>query len=53
MSMQSVVTPAFTFTPPKRNTLTENPRNRGRADIRKTLPALAHPKKHIGPEAGR
>jgi len=47
MSMQGVVSPAFTFTPPKRNTLTHIPGDEGWPIIGKTLAALADPKGHI------
>ncbi|MBV9458198.1 MAG: cytochrome P450 [Bradyrhizobium sp.] len=51
MSMQSVVSPAFTFTPPKRNTLTHIPGNEGWPIIGNTLAALADPKGHIEKQA--
>jgi cytochrome P450 len=47
MSMQSVVSPAFTFTPPKRNTLTHIPGDEGWPIIGKTFAVLADPKGHI------
>ncbi len=53
MSMQSVVSPAFTFTPPKRNTLTHIPGNEGWPIIGNTLAALADPKGHIEKQAAR
>ena len=53
MSMQSVVSPAFTFTPPKRNTLTHIPGDEGWPIIGNTLAALADPKGHIEKQAER
>src|ERR1700736_756978 len=47
MSMQSVVSPAYTFTPPKRNSLTHIPGDEGWPIIGKTLDALADPKGHV------
>jgi cytochrome P450 len=44
MSMQNVVSPAFSFTPPKRNSLTHIPGNEGWPLIGNTLKALADPK---------
>ena len=44
MSMQSVASPAFTFTPPKRNSLTHIPGDEGWPLIGKTLDVLADPK---------
>jgi cytochrome P450 len=53
MSMQSVATPAFSFTPPKRNTLTHIPGNEGWPIIGKTLQVLADPKGFIEKNAAR
>jgi cytochrome P450 len=53
MSMQSVVSPAFSFTPPKRNTLTHIPGNEGWPIIGKTLQVLADPKGFIEKNAAR
>jgi cytochrome P450 len=47
MSMQSVASPAFSFTPPKRNSLTHIPGDEGWPIIGKTLQVLADPKGHI------
>lgn len=47
MSMQSVVSPAYSFTPPKRNSLTHIPGDEGWPLIGKTLHALADPKGHV------
>ncbi len=44
MSMQSVASPAFTFTPPKRNSLTHIPGDEGWPIIGRTLQVLADPK---------
>src|SRR3977135_4440021 len=44
MSMQSVASPAYTFTPPKRNSLTHIPGDEGWPIIGKTLDVLANPK---------
>ena len=44
MSMQSVAAPAYTFTPPRRNSLTHIPGNEGWPLIGKTLEVLADPK---------
>jgi len=41
MSMQSVASPAITFTPPKRNALTHIPGDEGWPLIGKTLEVLA------------
>jgi cytochrome P450 len=51
--MQSVATPAFSFTPPKRNTLTHIPGNEGWPIIGKTLQVLADPKGFIEKNAAR
>ncbi len=53
MSMQSVATPAFSFTPPKRNSLTHIPGNEGWPVIGKTLQVLADPKGFIEKNAAR
>jgi cytochrome P450 len=53
MSMQSVATPAFSLTPPKRNTLTHIPGNEGWPIIGKTLQVLADPKGFIEKNAAR
>src|ERR1700704_6681753 len=47
MSMQSVASPAYTFTPPKRNSLTHIPGDEGWPLIGKTLQVLADPKGHV------
>jgi len=47
MSMQSVASPAFTFTPPKRNSLTHIPGDEGWPLVGKTLNVLADPKGFI------
>src|SRR5882762_3353909 len=47
MSMQSVVSPTYSFTPPKRNSLTHIPGDEGWPIIGKTLDALADPKGHV------
>jgi cytochrome P450 len=44
MSMQNVASPAYTFTPPKRNSLTHIPGDEGWPLIGKTLEVLADPK---------
>ena len=44
MSMQSAASPAITFTPPKRNSLTHIPGDEGWPLIGKTLEVLADPK---------
>ena len=44
MSMQSVASPAITFTPPKRNSLTHIPGDEGWPLIGRTLQVLADPK---------
>ena len=45
--MQSVASPAISFTPPKRNSLTHIPGDEGWPIIGKTLEVLADPKGHI------
>src|SRR6202166_1010073 len=47
MSMQSVAPPAYTFTPPRRNSLTHIPGDEGWPIICKTLEGLADPKGHV------
>ena len=47
MSVQNVASPAITFTPPKRNTLTHIPGDEGWPLIGKTLEVLADPKGQI------
>src|SRR6266581_1583326 len=53
MSMQSVASPAVTFTPPKRNSLTHIPGDEGWPLIGKTLEVLADPKGHIERQAAK
>jgi len=53
MSMQSVASPAFSFTPPKRNSLTHIPGDEGWPIIGKTLHVLADPKRFIERNAAR
>src|SRR4030081_751095 len=47
MSMQSVASPAISFTPPKRNSLTHIPGDEGWPLIGKTPQVLADPKGHV------
>src|SRR5207344_930001 len=47
MSMQSVASPVYTFTPPRRNSLTHIPGDEGWPVIGKTLEVLADPKGHV------
>src|ERR1700730_3472473 len=47
MSMQSVASPAISFTPPKRNSLTHIPGDEGWPIIGKTLEVLADPKGQV------
>src|SRR4249920_1505286 len=47
MSMQHVASPAISFTPPKRNSLTHIPGDEGWPVIGKTLEVLADPKGHV------
>ena len=47
MSMQNVATPAISFTPPRRNSLTHIPGDEGWPIIGKTLEVLADPKGHV------
>jgi cytochrome P450 len=53
MSMQSVASPAFSLTPPKRNSLTHIPGDEGWPVIGKTLQVLADPKGFIEKNAAR
>ena len=53
MSMQSVVSPAIGFTPPKRNSLTHIPGDEGWPIIGKTLQVLADPKGHVERNAAK
>jgi cytochrome P450 len=47
MSMQTVASPAYSFTPPKRNSLTHIPGDEGWPLIGKTLEVLADPKGQV------
>ncbi|MGH6739226.1 MAG: cytochrome P450, partial [Bradyrhizobium sp.] len=53
MSMQSVATPAFSFTPPKRNSLTHIPGHEGWPIVGNTLQVLADPKGFIEQKAAK
>src|ERR1700731_4652243 len=53
MSMQSAASPAYTFTPPKRNSLTHIPGDEGWPIIGKTLDVLADPKGQIERQAAK
>src|SRR3981189_2301319 len=53
MSMQNVASPAITFTPPKRNSLTHIPGDEGWPLIGKTLEVLADPKGQIERQAAK
>src|SRR2546423_12600832 len=53
MSMQTVASPATTFSPPKRNSLTHIPGDEGWPIIGKTLEVLADPKGHIERHAAK
>src|SRR5580692_1526365 len=53
MSMQSVASPAISFTPPKRNSLTHIPGDEGWPIIGKTLEVLADPKGHVEKHAAK
>ena len=53
MSMQSVASPAYTFTPPKRNSLTHIPGDEGWPLIGKTLEVLADPKGQVERDAAK
>ena len=47
MSMQGIAAPAYSFTPPKRNSLTHIPGDEGWPLIGKTLHVLADPKGQV------
>jgi cytochrome P450 len=47
MSMQSATSPAISFTPPKRNSLTHIPGDEGWPFVGQTLSVLADPKGHV------
>jgi cytochrome P450 len=53
MSMQGVVSPAISFTPPKRNSLTHIPGDEGWPILGKTLAVLADPKGHVEKNAAK
>src|SRR3977135_1339190 len=53
MSMQTVASPAITFSPPKRNSLTHIPGDEGWPIIGKTLDVLADPKGHVEKHAAK
>src|SRR6202035_4040185 len=53
MSMQSAASPAYTFTPPKRNSLTHIPGDEGWPIIGKPLDVLADPKGQIERQAAK
>src|SRR5450755_793643 len=53
MSMQNVASPATSFTPPKRNSLTHIPGDEGWPLIGKTLEVLADPKGQIERQAAK
>ncbi len=53
MSTHSLASPAITFTPPKRNSLTHIPGDEGWPLIGKTLQVLADPKGHIERHAAK
>jgi len=53
MSMQSVASPVYTFTPPRRNSLTHIPGDEGWPLIGKTLEVLADPKGQIERQAAK
>jgi cytochrome P450 len=53
MSMQHMASPAISFTPPKRNSLTHIPGDEGWPIIGKTLEVLADPKGHIEKHAAK
>jgi len=53
MSMQSVASPAYAFTPPKRNSLTHIPGDEGWPIIGKTLKVLADPKGFVENSAAK
>src|SRR5665213_3887991 len=53
MSMQTVASPAMSFTPPKRNTLTHIPGDEGWPIIGQTLATLADPKGQVERSAAK
>jgi len=53
MSMQSAVSPAISFVPPRRNSLTHIPGDEGWPIIGKTLQVLADPKGHVEANAAK
>src|SRR5204862_4019126 len=53
MSMQSVASPVYSFTPPRRNSLTHIPGDEGWPLIGKTLEVLADPKGHVEKNAAK
>src|SRR3954469_11481762 len=53
MSMQTVASPATTFSPPKRNSLTHIPGDEGWPIIGKTIEVLADPKGHVEKHAAK
>src|SRR4051812_31236061 len=53
MSMQTVPSPATTFSPPKRNSLTHIPGDEGWPIIGKTIEVLADPKGHVEKHAAK
>ena len=53
MSMQSVASPVYSFTPPKRNSLTHIPGDEGWPLIGKTLEVLADPKGQVERQSQR
>src|SRR3954469_19846172 len=53
MSMQSVASPAYTFTPPRRNSLTHIPGDEGWPLIGKTFDVLADPKGQVERQAAK
>src|SRR5258708_8102871 len=53
MSIQGVASPVYTFTPPKRNSLTHIPGDEGWPIIGKTLDVLADPKGQIERQAAK
>ena len=53
MSMQSVASPVYSFTTPKRNSLTHIPGDEGWPLIGKTLEVLADPKGQVERQCGK
>src|SRR5207237_8142555 len=53
MSMQSVVSPTYTFTPPKRNSLTHIPGDEGWPIMGETIDVLGEPKGHVEKHAAK